>query len=38
MLIFDKYYYFIYLNILPSLLGLYHLLPGKIESTISFFI
>ena len=33
---FDKYYYFIYLNILPSLLGLYHLLPGKIESTISF--
>ena len=34
---FENKYYFIYLNILPSILGLYHLLPGKIYS-ISFFI
>ena len=34
---FENKYYFIYLNILPSILGLYHLLPGKIDS-ISFLI
>ena len=30
---FSQKYYFIYLNILPSLTGLYNLTPGKIETT-----
>ncbi len=31
---FSEKYYFIYLNILPSLAGLYFLLPGQIENEI----
>lgn len=33
---FDSGYYFIFLNIIPSLSGLYFLLPGKIVSVMSF--
>ena len=34
---FQNKYYFIYLNIFPSLTGLYYLLPGKIESYLELF-
>ena len=33
---FQNKYYFIYLNILPSLVGLYHLAPGKVENNFIF--
>ena len=33
---FSNNYYFIYLNIFPSLSGLYFLLPGKVETSIEF--
>ena len=31
---FSNNYYFIYLNIFPSLSGLYFLLPGKVENPV----
>ena len=33
---FDNNYYFIYLNIFPSLMGYYNLLPGKIDNFFEF--
>lgn len=33
---FDNNYYFIYLNIFPSLMGYYNLLPGKIDNFLEF--
>ena len=34
---FKNNFYFIYLNIFPSLTGLYYVLPGKIENNTEFF-
>ena len=34
---FKEKFYFIYLNILPSLSGMYYLLPGKIENNTQLF-
>jgi hypothetical protein len=33
---FDNNYYFIYLNIFPSLMGYYNLMPGKIDNFLEF--